>query len=1162
VGAGADSATAAEGRRLAQKIYVCKSFLNHIDDETMNLAFIRQQHLQDKRVRELAHQIGYAATPPVLQVQGLFGSQEAFVWYALQQITKRSLLIVAIDKEAAAHVANDLETILEIKDGVLFLPDSFAQPLRFDKINRSQLLQRTETVSKLSTAPKIPKIVVTYPEALFEKIVAPEVLQRASINIKKGEQLDLSFLAETLREYGFDEVDFAFEAGQFAIRGGIVDIYSYGNEYPYRIDMLDDEVESLRTFDPVSQLSVQKISELTIIPNINTQFAAKEKSSFLSLLDVENTLVIISNPNFVMDKLEESARLLEDYATQNSHRAHLTDEERALLDGGSFWHIEQAKEEFYKFALLQLGSQTYFATNKAGMRFQTQAQPSFNKNFELLIRHLHQNTANGLQNFIFAENAKQIERFGHIFADMQVKVKWIGINSALHQGFFDETLGLACYTDHQIFERYHAYRLRKGFDRNNALQIKALQDLKIGDYVTHIDHGVGKYAGLEKIVIQGKAQEAVRLLYRDNDILYVSIHSLHKISKFTGKDSEVPSVHKLGSGTWAATKQKAKRKIKELAFDLIQLYARRRAANGYAYPEDTYLQNELEASFIYEDTPDQARASEDVRVDMQKSYPMDRLICGDVGFGKTEIAIRAAFRAAVDGKQVAILVPTTILALQHANTFTERLKEFGVTVDYINRFRTTKEKTEIYKQLAEGKINILIGTHAILNEKVKFKSLGLLIIDEEQKFGVGAKEKMRHLKVNIDTLTLTATPIPRTLQFSLMAARDLSIINTPPPNRQPIHTEVRSFDPEQIKTAIELEISRGGQVFFLHNRVQNLAEMAALIKQQLPNIDVGIAHGQMDVKHLEETLLNFIKGYYDVLVCTNIIETGLDIPNANTIIINNAHHFGLSDLHQLRGRVGRSNKKAHCYLLSPPVSVLTNEARQRLQTIEQFAELGAGFQIAMKDLDIRGAGDILGGEQSGFISNIGYETYHKILEETIQELKENEYQELFAEELKAKATFSHDVNIESDEEMLFPDSYINSVEERLSLYQQLNKIEREEEIVAFKTKLSDRFGAPPASVENLFDALRLRRLGKALGLERIIVQSRKLRCYFVSNPQAPFYATAMFQAILSSVQRSQKPRFSLKQNGNSLLFSSDDVRNLQQAKATLEQIQTAAYQLL
>ena len=1121
----------------------------------MNLAFIRQQHLQDKRLKDMVYHLQQTEGNINFQIQGLFAAQESFVWYALQQLTKRHMLIVATDKEAAAHIANNLETILEDKSTILFLPDSFSTPLRFDKINKTQSLQRAETVAKILAADKIPHFVVTYPEALLEKVVAPQVLEKSSISIKKGETLDLKFLSEVLYEYGFEQVDFAFEPGQFAIRGGIVDVYSYGNEYPYRIDMFDDEVESIRTFDPVTQLSVQKVSALTIVPNINTQFGAEQKTSLLNLLNPERGLVILQNPNFILDKMEEGSLALTQFIEEIQQLPPSQREEYPLvMNPDNFWNVAAAKIELMRFSMIQLTNQPYFETTHNPFRFSTIAQPSFNKNFELLIRHFHQNSSNGLRNFIFADNAKQLQRFEHIFNDLNVHVAWIGVNAALSEGFSDETLGVACYTDHQIFERYHAYRIRKGFDRNNALQIKALQELKIGDFVTHIDHGVGKYAGLEKIVIQGKSQEAVRLIYKDNDILYVSIHSLHKISKFTGKDNEAPSVHKLGSTAWATTKQKAKKKIKELAFSLIELYAQRKAAKGFAFPPDTYLQNELEASFVYEDTPDQAKATEDVKADMEKPYPMDRLVCGDVGFGKTEVALRAAFKAVVAGKQVAVLVPTTILALQHANTFKERLKEFGVIVDYINRFRTTKEKNQILKDIESGKINILIGTHAILNDKIKFKDLGLLIIDEEQKFGVGAKEKMRHLKVNIDTLTLTATPIPRTLQFSLMAARDLSVIATPPPNRQPIQTEVRVFDNKQIKEAIEKEISRGGQVFFLHNRVQNLEEMAHIIKDMFPTIDVGIAHGQMDVKQLEETLLNFIKGYYDVLVCTNIIETGLDIPNANTIIINNAHHFGLSDLHQLRGRVGRSNKKAYCYLLAPPMSVLTNEAKKRLETLEQFAELGAGFQIAMKDLDIRGAGNILGGEQSGFISNIGYETYQKILEETIHELKENEYKDLFAEDMEEKEDFIREVNIESDEEMLFPNAYISSIEERLSLYQALNKIESEAGIQDFKTKLIDRFGTPPPSVENLFDALRLRWLGRSLGLERIALQHKKLRCYFVANPQSAFYNTQTFQAVLRAIQFSKKPAFNLKQTNDILLFSADGIQNLAQAKAILQHI--------
>lgn len=1114
---------------------------------TTQLFAIRQRHIQDARTQVLA--AAFANNPLAhAHAQGLFGSQLAFLVHALQQTTKRTILVVCPDKEDAAFLQNDLETVFEGGE-ILYFPDSFRNPLQLDKLNRTAVLQRTEVVSKLITEPLFPHVIVSYAEALFENVVAPEELRQAAIHIVKGEKLDIDFLTDVLLEYGFEVVDFVVEPGQFAVRGGIIDIYSYGNEYPYRVDMLDDEVESLRTFDPMTQLSVQKIASVTIVPNVNTQFKAQQKTPFLRVLP-SNAVLIFKNTPYILDKLEEAETVLATYNNQLDQLQEAAPEVAEMLRNHAYWGRGSAEADIANFHTIEVGTTAVLSPTLPPIQYKTTPQPSFNKNFEFLIRHLHQNTANNLHNYIFAENAKQLERFAHIFSDLQAKVTWTAINKGLHEGFADDVLGLACYTDHQIFERYHAYRIRQGFDKNNALQLKTLQDLKVGDYVTHIDHGIGKYAGLEKITIQGKQQEAVRLIYRDNDILYVSIHSLHKISKYSGKENETPSIHKLGSGVWATTKQKTKKKIKELAFSLIELYAKRRATDGFAFPADTYLQNELEASFIYEDTPDQARATEEVKADMEKPYPMDRLVCGDVGFGKTEVALRAAFKAVVSGKQVALLVPTTILALQHANTFNERLKDFGVTIDYINRFRSAREKTEIYKRLEAGKIDMLIGTHAILNDKVKFKDLGLLIIDEEQKFGVGAKEKIRNMRVNVDTLTLTATPIPRTLQFSLMAARDLSVINTPPPNRKPIHTEVRTFNAEFIKDAIEKEVTRGGQVFFLHNRVQNLDEMAAMIKLALPNLDIAIAHGQMDATHLEETLLNFIKGYYDVLVCTNIIETGLDIPNANTILINNAHQFGLSDLHQLRGRVGRSNKKAYCYLLAPPSNVLTSDARKRLQTIEQFADLGSGFQIAMKDLDIRGAGNILGGEQSGFIDNIGYETYQKILEEAINELKDNEYRELFADQ-RTEPEYSHEVTIESDEEMLFPNDYINSVEERLSLYQKIDKLANEQQIAAFKAQLNDRFGVPPASVENLFEALRLRWLGKRLGFERIFLQNKKLRCYFISNPQAKFFELPAFQYILRFVQKSKQPAFNLKQTGQLLMLSCEQVKSMTHAKEIL-----------
>ncbi len=789
------------------------------------------------------------------------------------------------------------------------------------------------------------------------------------------------------------------------------------------------------------------------------------------------------------------------------------------------------------------------------INFSGKPQPSFNKNFDLLIRTLRQWQEKGYEIFICSDNPKQLNRLQAIFRDLNAGVKWHPVEIALSAGFVDEDLKIACFTDHQIFQRFHAYRLRTGFTREQALNVRLLRELQPGDYVTHVDYGIGRYSGLQKIDIGGQLQEAVRLVYKNNDLLYVSIHSLHKISKYIGKDGEAPQLSKLGSDAWKQLKARTKRKIKDIAAELIRLYAKRRASKAHAFPPDGYLQNELEASFLYEDTPDQYRATQEVKADMEKPYPMDRLICGDVGFGKTEIAIRAAFKAATDGKQTAVLVPTTILALQHWRTFSERLSEFPVTVDYLNRFRSARERKEILQKLANGQIDIIIGTHALLSKEVRFKDLGLLVIDEEQKFGVAAKEKLRALQVNVHTLTLTATPIPRTLQFSLMAARDMSILRTPPANRQPIHTEVRVFDEKLIQDAIYNEVHRGGQVFFVHNRVTELPAMAALLQRLCPDLNIAVAHGQMEAEKLERVLIEFIERRYDVLVCTNIIETGLDIPNANTIIINRADLFGLSDLHQLRGRVGRSNVRAFCYLLSPPMSTLTSETRKRLRTIEEFSDLGDGFQVALRDLDIRGAGNLLGAEQSGFIADIGYETYQKILDEAIQELKETEFKELFQEELSQKGAYVHDVAIETDVEMLIPDEYVPSTGERLSLYTQLNSISDEAGIEAFAHALRDRFGPIPPQVDALFEALRLRWLCKPLGFERLVLKNHRLRCYFVGNPQSPFFETESFQRLLQFIaEKGRVMGLSLKQTARELVVIQEDVRTLQQAKRTLEQL--------
>ncbi len=1119
----------------------------------MNQQELFSIYLKDERTNRIASKLKKNKS---LHVKGLLGAQTAFVLAASNQLAQTPYLIIASNKEDAAYLQNDISTLLQNDREALFFPDSYRRPNGFDKLDRTNVLQRTETVSKLVEHPNAAHVIVTYPEALFEKVVTPSSLKEAAIDIATGSEIDVSFVIEILTEYGFNRVDFVYEPGQFSVRGGIIDIYSYGNEYPYRVELFDEEVESIRTFDPTSQLSTKKIAFVKIVPNVNTEFDVDQKVSLLEVLP-ENTAIWIENSESLLESLqisfEKAHKMQQDIEKMTTK---VRTEETELLQQENFVMPREIMQLLPHKTIVETGVRAQFET-EASVIFQTKPQPSFNKNFNMLIEHLMENQQRGTTTFIFAENPKQIERFYHIFEDLGAQVKWHPIPAAIREGFIDQKLNIAVYTDHQIFERYHRSKTRQGFDKNTALKIKALGELRPGDFVTHIDHGVGRYGGLEKIELKGNLQEAVKLVYKDNDILYVGIQSLHKISKFTGKEGTTPKIHKLGSNAWANTKRKTKKKIKELAFDLIQLYAKRRATPGFEFPADGYLQNELEASFIYEDTPDQAKATQDVKEDMMKPYPMDRLICGDVGFGKTEVAIRAAFKAIVAGKQVAILVPTTILALQHAQTFRERLADFDIKVEYINRFRTSKEKTQIYKALEAGEIDILIGTHAILNKKVKFKDLGLLVIDEEQKFGVGSKEKLRNIKVNVDTLTLTATPIPRTLQFSLLAARDLSVMSTPPPNRQPIQTEVHVFNGEFIKEAIEKEVSRGGQVFLVHNRVQSLADMGSMIKQLCPNVDIAMAHGQMDATALEQTLMDFIKGYYEVLVCTNIIETGLDIPNANTIIINNAHNFGLSDLHQLRGRVGRSNRKAYCYLLAPPSSTLSSDARKRLQTIEQFSELGSGFNIAMRDLDIRGAGNMLGGEQSGFIVNMGYETYQKILNEAIQELKETDYKDLFKEEMDKKQEFVNEVNIESDIDMMIPDEYVQSIQERLSLYQDLGDIEDEKGIIAFKDMLEDRFGKIPVAVNNLFEALRIRWAAKGLGFERILLKNGKLRCYFISNQQSPFFESPFFQRLLMYIQAKADHRFYLKQSPRYLLLVCEGVNSLAQTKDILAELRNA-----
>ena len=1114
-----------------------------------NLQRLLELYRDDARTQTIVKAVTDVSTPPRLHLSGMVGAQVCFVLTGTYLSNPNHILLIANSKEEAAFYQNNIANLFE-KKTIHFFPDSFKRPMYFESLNNGNVLQRTETINKITSSNSQGEIIITYPEALFEKVVAPAELKKSRIEIKMKESVEPDTLIEILVEYGFQRVDFVYEPGQFSIRGGIFDIFSYGNEWPYRVELFDDEVESIRTFNPATQLSIQKIARVSIVPNINTRFEQSQKVSFFKVIP-ENSLIFVQNLQVLSDKLQITFDKAEEFAATIS----VTDESELaeMMRDRAFMLPAKIVESIEPFPILNFGNDKNVIEFQQELKYNTKPQPSFNKNFKLLIEDLQKNAKDKVINYIFTHNPKQIERFYAIFEDLNAQVQFHPITKAINEGFIDYELNVACYTDHQIFERFHKYKLKKGFSKDKSLSLKLLRELHPGDFVTHIDYGVGRYSGLEKLDINGHIQESVRLVYKNNDLLYVSINSLHKIAKYVGKEGSAPRLNKLGTETWKTLKNKTKRKVKDIASELIKLYAQRKAAKGFAFKEDGYLQNELEASFIYEDTPDQLKATNDVKEDMQKEHPMDRLICGDVGFGKTEVAIRAAFKAIVSGKQVAILVPTTILALQHYHTFKDRLENFGVTVDYINRFRTTAERKAVFEKLKSGEIDLVIGTHGLLNKDIGFKDLGLLVVDEEQKFGVAAKEKLRNLKVNVDTLTLTATPIPRTLQFSLMAARDLSVINTAPPNRQPIHTENRIINDDVIKDSIYYEIHRGGQVFFVHNRVKSLPDMKAYISRLCPDIDIAMAHGQMDSKKLERTLLDFIERKYDVLVCTNIIETGLDIANANTIIINNAHQFGLSDLHQLRGRVGRSNRKAFCYLFSPPLSVLTSEARKRLQTLEEFSDLGSGFNIAMRDLDIRGAGSLLGGEQSGFISDIGYETYQKILDEAIQELKESKFKDIFKEDLEKERNYVRDVHIETDIEMLIPDSFISNIQERLNTYTELDSIKDEATLVAFAKKLEDRFGSLPSQVSELFDGLRLRWVCKKMGFERLTLKSKKLRCFFISNPQSPFYETDFFQNMVRFIAiHGQQRGFTFKKTTRHMILIKENVKDLKTSRKELE----------
>lgn len=1127
----------------------------------MNLPHLMHQYLQSPLVEQLVKRVNYADAQQ-LYLKNLQGSSAEFMVSAVfQHDAGKDLnhLIVLNDAEEAAYFHNTLENLTSALD-LFYFPSSFKNRKNFRLLNSSHVMLRTEALTKLSGGGN-KKIVVTYPEAIFEKVILPGTISSNIISIKTNDTIQPESLMDLFVMYGFERTDFVYEPGQFALRGGILDIYSFGNEKPYRVELFGNEVDSIRIFDPETQLSERKLLQVNIIPNVDIlpDTAGADAGEKISLFEFmpENTVVWLKDWDVIEEKIKTQESDFESFLQLQSegYFAKQQDEEEQHIlksvSAADFISASLLLPILQQKKLVEFGFKPQLT--KEELVFETRPQPAFNRQFELLIKDLKALEGAGYSIYIFADQVKQLERLHTIFTDLQTEIQFTPVGTSIHEGFIDHSLKLVCYTDHQIFQRYHKYRVKQAYNKNKALTLKTLRDLQPGDYVTHIDHGVGTYSGLQKLEVNGKIQEAVRIIYKDSDILYVNINSLHKISKYTGKEGTVPKINKLGSDVWNRLKEKTKAKVKEIAFDLIKLYAQRKAQKGFAHAPDNYLQTELEASFIYEDTPDQSKATADVKRDMEQEAPMDRLVCGDVGFGKTEIAIRAAFKSVVDGKQAAILVPTTILAFQHYKTFKDRLKDFPVTVDYINRFKSAKEKKETLQKVKEGKIDIIVGTHGLLGKEVSFKDLGIMIIDEEQKFGVAHKEKLKTLKTNVDCLTLTATPIPRTLQFSLMGARDLSIINTPPPNRQPIQTEVQVFNQDFIRDTIYFETERGGQVFFIHNRIQGLVEMSALIQGLCPDLSIGYAHGQLEGHELEEKILDFIERKYDVLVCTNIVESGVDIPNVNTIIVNNAHQFGLSDLHQLRGRVGRSNKKAFCYLLAPPMSTLPVDSRKRLQTLEQFSDLGSGFQIAMRDLDIRGAGNMLGGEQSGFMAEIGFEMYQKILEEAIKELKRSSFKDLFKEEISKQDDFVSDCTIDTDLEILIPDSYVESITERLSLYTRLDNCEDDNELADFHLELQDRFGPVPAAVEDLFTTVKCRKLAVDMGFEKMTLKDEVLRCYFINKPDSPYFESDLFKNVLAYLQTgTNKGR--LKQTGKVFLLVVEPVKGMEEMHRFLAQM--------
>ena len=1100
-------------------------------------------------------------------LQGLRASSAPLLFSGLaQKADKPCLLVILNDQEEAAYFYHDMVQIMGDGD-VLYFPSAYRRAAKYGQKDDASEILRTEVLSRLTTiVPDAPTLViVTSADALAEKVVSKSSLEDKSVQLSVGQTMDREELQERLFNLGFERVDYVYEPGQYALRGSILDVFSFSSEYPLRIDFFGDDIDSIRQFSVDTQLSTDKKESVVIVPDMD-----KVEGAQVSLMDFlpADTVLAVKDLLLTADRMTTVANEVADNESLAARMRMAEATTNANVESAPTPSLLTAQDFLRKttdFRVVEFGNKPTGVAS-ATITFDTTPQPLFHKNFELVSQTLTDYIVKGYKIYILTDNLKQGDRLNDIFTERGENIQFTTIGKTLHEGFADGLLKCCFFTDHQIFDRYHKYNLRSERARNGkvALTLKELQEFQIGDYVVHMDHGVGKFGGLVRVPQGGGYQEKIKIIYKNDDVVFVSIHALHKVSKYKGKEGEEPHINKLGTGAWENLKERTKGKIKDIARDLIKLYAKRLEEKGFAYSPDSYLQNELEASFMYEDTPDQLKATQDVKMDMESSRPMDRLICGDVGFGKTEVAIRAAFKAVADNKQVAVLVPTTILAFQHYQTFRDRLKDFPCRVEYLSRARSAGQVTAILEDLKAGKIDIIIGTHKLIGKQVKFKDLGLLIIDEEQKFGVSVKEKLKQLRANVDVLTMTATPIPRTLQFSLMGARDLSVIQTPPPNRYPIQTEVHVFSADIIREAVNYEMSRNGQLFIVSNRISSLPDLAATVQREVPDARVAIGHGQMDPDELEKILTGFINYDYDVLISTSIIENGIDIPNANTIIVNQAQNFGLSDLHQMRGRVGRSNRKAFCYLLAPPLAALSDESRRRLQAIESFSELGSGIQLALQDLDIRGAGNLLGAEQSGFIADLGYETYQKILKEAVRELKNDEFQDLFKEQVAEQGSgttpvdasrFVDECTVETDLDLFFPDQFVPDGSERILLYRELDSMEREADIKRFQERLQDRFGQIPKEAQELIRLVTLRRMGRELGIERIFLKAGRMSLFFVSNPDSPYYESEAFGAILAYA--GQNPMMCrLREEGTKRSLLINDVPDVERAITILDTILT------